>query len=226
MRCTARTAARVQPAKLVRGLAAAVRAARRGDLEQNRGTEIAPAGRSPPQRGTVARRSSCAASRASPPSIRGQRRSWLPMNSSMIVTEPLPEAVWAEIGWAGRRAARRRRPRLHVRPAHRRRPDRARRSRHPLPATAPAPTTDGVTQRRTVDALTALLHGCFPPPPGARSRTPGPASSACRATGARASPWTRDRARLGRRLRRQRADHDQPRRPDPAPTWSWAATPN
>jgi glycine/D-amino acid oxidase-like deaminating enzyme len=34
-------------------------------------------------------------------SIRGQRRTWLPMNSAMIVTEPLPDAVWDEIGWGG-----------------------------------------------------------------------------------------------------------------------------
>ena len=34
----------------------------------------------------------------------GQRRTLLPMNSSMIVTEPLSEAAWQEIGWAGREA--------------------------------------------------------------------------------------------------------------------------
>ena len=33
----------------------------------------------------------------------GHRRTWLPMNSSMIVTAPLPAAVWDEIGWAGAR---------------------------------------------------------------------------------------------------------------------------
>ena len=31
----------------------------------------------------------------------GQRRVLLPMNSSMVVTEPLPEAVWRQIGWDG-----------------------------------------------------------------------------------------------------------------------------
>jgi glycine/D-amino acid oxidase-like deaminating enzyme len=34
--------------------------------------------------------------------LKGQRRTWLPMNSSMIVTEPLPPAVWEAIGWEGR----------------------------------------------------------------------------------------------------------------------------
>ena len=30
------------------------------------------------------------------------RRAIIPMNSSMIVTEPLGERAWARIGWAGR----------------------------------------------------------------------------------------------------------------------------
>jgi glycine/D-amino acid oxidase-like deaminating enzyme len=32
-------------------------------------------------------------------SLRGQRRALVPMNSSMIVTEPLRDGAWAEIGW-------------------------------------------------------------------------------------------------------------------------------
>ncbi|MQA08990.1 MAG: FAD-dependent oxidoreductase [Pseudonocardiaceae bacterium] len=35
-------------------------------------------------------------------SLRGERRTWLPMNSNAIVTEPLPASTWDEIGWAGR----------------------------------------------------------------------------------------------------------------------------
>jgi glycine/D-amino acid oxidase-like deaminating enzyme len=31
----------------------------------------------------------------------GEHRALLPMNSSMIVTDPLPESEWARIGWAG-----------------------------------------------------------------------------------------------------------------------------
>jgi glycine/D-amino acid oxidase-like deaminating enzyme len=31
----------------------------------------------------------------------GSRRALLPMNSSMVVTEPLPDAVWKQIGWDG-----------------------------------------------------------------------------------------------------------------------------
>ena len=33
--------------------------------------------------------------------MRGLRRRWLPMNSAMIATEPLPQQVWDRIGWAG-----------------------------------------------------------------------------------------------------------------------------
>src|SRR5690606_21473451 len=34
--------------------------------------------------------------------LNGYRRQWLPMNSSMIVTEPLSAEVWKRIGWEGR----------------------------------------------------------------------------------------------------------------------------
>ena len=37
----------------------------------------------------------------------------------MLATEPLPESVWDEIGWGG---GGRRRPPVHLRPAHPRRP--------------------------------------------------------------------------------------------------------
>ena len=34
-------------------------------------------------------------------SLPGARRDWLPLNSAQIVTEPLPERVWDQIGWDG-----------------------------------------------------------------------------------------------------------------------------
>jgi hypothetical protein len=34
--------------------------------------------------------------------MRGLRRRWLPMNSAMIATDPLPESLWRTIGWEGR----------------------------------------------------------------------------------------------------------------------------
>ena len=33
--------------------------------------------------------------------IPGERRSWLPLNSAQIVTEPVPEELWKQIGWEG-----------------------------------------------------------------------------------------------------------------------------
>ncbi len=36
------------------------------------------------------------------PSLKGRRRSWLPLNSAIVVTAPLPAEVWAQIGWEGR----------------------------------------------------------------------------------------------------------------------------
>src|SRR5258708_29651962 len=29
------------------------------------------------------------------------RRRWLPMNSSMIATDPIPDNIWESIGWSG-----------------------------------------------------------------------------------------------------------------------------
>ncbi|MGN0063989.1 MAG: NAD(P)/FAD-dependent oxidoreductase, partial [Nocardioides sp.] len=34
--------------------------------------------------------------------LAGERRTWLPMNSSLVVTEPLPAAFWEAVGWEGR----------------------------------------------------------------------------------------------------------------------------
>ena len=33
--------------------------------------------------------------------IPGNEREWLPMNSAIVVTEPLPQSLWDEIGWQG-----------------------------------------------------------------------------------------------------------------------------
>ena len=31
----------------------------------------------------------------------GEKRNWLPLNSAQIVTEPVPESLWRQIGWSG-----------------------------------------------------------------------------------------------------------------------------
>ncbi|MBD8607067.1 FAD-dependent oxidoreductase [Aeromicrobium sp. CFBP 8757] len=92
--------ARVQPARLVTGVAEA--AERRGVriLERTRVTGIDP-GVVTTERGRVRAPRVLRCLEGYTASLPGQRRSWLPMNSAMVVTEPLPDAVWDDIGWAG-----------------------------------------------------------------------------------------------------------------------------
>lgn len=93
--------ARIQPAQLARGLAEAVE--RRGVTiyEDTPVTEIVP-GRAVTARGTVRAPIVLRATEGFTPALPGLRRVWLPMNSSMIATDPIPAALWDEIGWAGR----------------------------------------------------------------------------------------------------------------------------
>ncbi|MBM9505667.1 NAD(P)/FAD-dependent oxidoreductase [Actinacidiphila acididurans] len=92
--------ARVQPAKLVRGLAAAVERLGVSVHESTPVTEIRP-GHAVTPYGTVRAPYVLRCTEGFTASLKGQRRTWLPMNSSMIVTEPLPPEVWATIGWEG-----------------------------------------------------------------------------------------------------------------------------
>jgi glycine/D-amino acid oxidase-like deaminating enzyme len=135
--------ARVQPAALVAGLAAA--AERRG-VEIYEATPVtAIRGAAGTAGGAVARTvfgdvraaSVLRCTEGFTPRLPGTRRALLPMNSSMVVTEPLPDSAWKEIGWddGGDRAAARlsvegdrlgrlrdagrRSPRVHVRTADR-----------------------------------------------------------------------------------------------------------
>ncbi len=92
--------ARVQPAKLARGLAdaverlgvtiyegTAVTGYRKGVVETDRGAVRAP---------VILR-----ATEGFTAGLPGHEREWLPLNSAQIVTEPLPEALWDKIGWRG-----------------------------------------------------------------------------------------------------------------------------
>lgn len=92
--------ARVQPAKLVRGLAAAVE--RRGVriYEQTAVTGIAPGLVTTP-RGRLRARHIIRATEGFTAGLPGLAREWLPLNSAIVVTEPLPEALWDDIGWQG-----------------------------------------------------------------------------------------------------------------------------
>ena len=91
--------ARIQPAKLVRGLAAVVEKLGVAIFEGTEVTEIRP-------HEAVTRRGSVHASyviRALEgfTSAVDSPRLWLPMNSSMLVTAPIPDSVWEQIGWRG-----------------------------------------------------------------------------------------------------------------------------
>ena len=91
--------ARVQPAKLVSGLAAAVARSGAQIFERSPAVRLG--------RGSVL----CSNGEVRAPWIvqategftsrmHGQRRRLLPMNSSIVVTEPLPQSAWSDIGWA------------------------------------------------------------------------------------------------------------------------------
>ena len=100
---TPRSAA-VHPAKLAGGLARAVE--RRGGViyEQTRVERIVTGADAALEtaRGRVrARRAVVAAGEAYLPKVRGFERSLVPMSSSIVLTAPLTEAQWAEIGWRG-----------------------------------------------------------------------------------------------------------------------------
>jgi glycine/D-amino acid oxidase-like deaminating enzyme len=93
--------AAVQPAALVRGLAAAVE--RRGVTvyEQTRAVRLAP-GRVVTDRGTVTAGVVVRALEGYTAGLAGHRRVLAPVYSLMIATEPLPPAVWDRIGLAAR----------------------------------------------------------------------------------------------------------------------------
>lgn len=91
--------ARIHPARLARGLARVVR--ERG-VRIHEGTTVRAiaAGGVETDRGRIRARHVIRATEGFTAGLAGERRTWVPMNSSMIVTEPLPDAAWAEIGWA------------------------------------------------------------------------------------------------------------------------------
>ncbi|MET9338029.1 FAD-dependent oxidoreductase [Nonomuraea sp. NPDC003804] len=92
--------ARIHPGKLVRGLARAVRESGVEIFERTPVEEIAPHRAVTPY-GTVRADYVIRATEGFTATIKGLRRQWLPMNSSMIVTEPLPDAFWDQVGWEG-----------------------------------------------------------------------------------------------------------------------------
>ncbi|GAA1041102.1 NAD(P)/FAD-dependent oxidoreductase [Streptomyces murinus] len=93
--------ARLNPVKLVKGLAATVEALGVVIHEMTPVTEVRPKHAVTPY-GTVRAPYVLRCTEGFTASLKGQKRTWLPMNSSMIATEPLTDQQWAAIGWAGR----------------------------------------------------------------------------------------------------------------------------
>src|SRR3954447_25032788 len=90
--------ARVHPVKLLLGLAAAVESLGVEIYERTPVSEIAPR-RASTAAGEVRAEWVVRATEGYTASLQGERRALVPMNSSMIVTEPLAAEAWEEIGW-------------------------------------------------------------------------------------------------------------------------------
>jgi glycine/D-amino acid oxidase-like deaminating enzyme len=157
--------ARVHPAKLARGLTAAVERLGVELFEGTTVTEIRP-GEARTEHGTVRAEFVIRATEGFTPNLRGEHRTWLPMNSSMIVTEPLAASVWDRIGWNGRETLG---DFAHVYMyAQRTADDRIAFGGRGVPYRYGSRVDDdGATQGRTIESLTALLHRFFPVAAGA-----------------------------------------------------------
>jgi glycine/D-amino acid oxidase-like deaminating enzyme len=92
--------ARIDPARLVRGLADVVAARGVTILERTAAREIEP-GRVVCAAGTIRAASVLVATESYTIQQAGNARRFLPLYSLMIATEPLPDSVWDELGWAG-----------------------------------------------------------------------------------------------------------------------------
>ncbi|MEO6826917.1 MAG: FAD-binding oxidoreductase [Microbacteriaceae bacterium] len=152
--------ARVQPAKLVQGLAAVVERMGVRIFEQTTVTEIA-ARTARTDRGTVTSPIVLRCLEGFTANISGLRRRWLPMNSSMIVTEPLPDAALARLGWSGTELLG---DFAHgYMYAQRTADNRIALGGRGIPYRYGSRTDDrGATQQWTINALTELLREMFP----------------------------------------------------------------
>jgi glycine/D-amino acid oxidase-like deaminating enzyme len=94
-------AARIHPAKLAAGLASAVE---RLGVVIHEGTPVSEvrAREALTAAGVVSARWIVRATEGYTAALSGLERSLVPMNSSMIVTEPLSDGAWEQIGWGGR----------------------------------------------------------------------------------------------------------------------------
>jgi glycine/D-amino acid oxidase-like deaminating enzyme len=105
--------ASINPGELVRNLAATVERLGVTIHEGTRVTEIAPHEARTPY-GTVRARFVVRATEAYTESLRSDRSRLIPVRTSMIVTEPLDDALWARLGWDRRETLLALHPFLHL----------------------------------------------------------------------------------------------------------------
>ncbi|MFZ3558977.1 NAD(P)/FAD-dependent oxidoreductase [Streptomyces sp. BH055] len=152
--------ARLHPVKLLKGLAAAVEALGVTIHESTPVTEIKPKHAITPY-GTVRAPYILRCTEGFTASLKGQRRTWLPMNSSMIATEPLSASQWESIGWEGRETLG---DMAHAYMyAQRTADDRIALGGRGVPYRYGSKTdNDGRTQPKTIEALYEILTRFFP----------------------------------------------------------------
>ena len=157
--------ARIQPAKLASGLAKAVERLGVTIFEGTTAIEIAPH-RVVTDRGTVSADYVVRATEGFTAGLKGLRRLWLPMNSSLIATEPLAQHVWDELHWSKGEVLG---DFAHVYMyAQRTADDRIAIGGRGVPYKYGSKTdTDGQTPGVTVDTLSEIMHRFFPATTGA-----------------------------------------------------------
>lgn len=157
--------ARIQPAKLAAGLAKAVERLGVTIYEGTTALEIAPH-RVVTDHGTVSADFIVRATEGFTAGLKGLRRLWLPMNSSLIATEPLPQHVWDELHWSKGEVLG---DFAHVYMyAQRTADDRIAIGGRGVPYKYGSKTdTDGQTPAITVDTLSEIMHRFFPSTRGA-----------------------------------------------------------
>ncbi|MFD7134053.1 NAD(P)/FAD-dependent oxidoreductase [Streptomyces sp. NPDC059894] len=158
--------ARVHPVKLVKGLAAVVEALGVTIHEATPVTGIRPRRAVTPY-GTVRAPYVLRCTEGFTASLKGQKRTWLPMNSSMIATEPLTAGQWEAVGWTGRETLG---DMAHAYMYAQRTADgRIALGGRGVPYRFGSRTdSDGRTQEATVAALREILTGFFPALAGVR----------------------------------------------------------
>lgn len=152
--------ARLNPVKLVRGLTDTVRGLGVNIHEQTRASAIG-VHRVTTDHGTVTARHVLRCTEGFTALLDGHRRDWIPMNSSMIITEPLAPAVWQQIGWQGMETIEDL-AHAYVYMQHTADGRIALGGRGVPYRYGSGVDTDGSTQHATISTLTRILAGFFP----------------------------------------------------------------